>query len=1686
MVAQISDGKIALGGLFDSFKVQVNEYAEIINKFNKLDLSQRKYLGADGKANWEAVAKAIGTTNARAIGYFKTLDNGKGTIDNTSASTEGMATYLKSTGQAFDFAAIKATLLNAALNAGIMIAFTVAIKAVQTAWDKANTTVGEVTEKIDELSSSISELETEYKSLKEAGSENLTDAEQSRLQYLEDRIEREKELKELEEARLIREKYGTNFTDYFDKDNYSHKYSDFKDKYFDNIPNSAESLYYGIQNDNKRVIDMGSKLDEYFASQKKIDEYVQQMKNHSPNEQEYIWAKDLRDKEESNLENLLSNIIEEYQNYKTANIEAEEEIASMQEDMDNPNLSQKDKDNIQKRIDQYNQLIAIADYYISQMRQIDGVPLDTDTDTYYNWFSHLTDEEKDLTHSDEFKQALKEQKESLNGATLSAEDYATVLQSVKNEQNAVDGSVTTSLLSFSDAWQALKNTEDSNLKGQSDDLLKLAEAGRLTTEALQGLSGGMDLIDKTGQSAEQLIKQINNLTDASTQLNTLSGQVSKMSNMLADKKNGTTASASDLAGFDVEVRGLDSWQQFEKVMGSTTSTMEECQKAANALATEWITSGNYLTHLDRSSQQYYETQLSNMGVENAHVLVLEGLAKAGYELTDAEQEQVNQAVAAREQLYQLQLQEAEDFLAKQDLTNATMDTYNALLQEAEGANISKVALIDLIAQEQVFNSNELSVSSKISSLNELASSYLSAASAAKFMNSVTTSAMGNDSRYYTDSYVADQWNEALKESQVSVKVNPVGSSTYKAPTSSSKNNSSSKDSKSEIDWIQRKLDVAQSKVDALKAKFENLFKIKTSKNLSKQIANIEKNLDKTRRAADKTKKSLDSFKLDDSLKKQIQSGKTVDTKKLSSSVKKDVAEYTKLWNKYQKQTATIKSDNTKLNTLRSSRGKYDNLQSQINQMRSLKKITNEAIRAYQREANKVKLSKSLKTKVLNGDYSISEYSSEVQSEIQKYQNYIDKIKELRNETQSLENDIRQAKMDQNQLYIDLADSRKNKSEIIQSNKRVDRSTGLNKSVEYQKKQVKESYKAQIRNAKLENDLVKVKTLQAERQKELNDLSKQEFDNIQNAYEYRLKSNTAQKEAISDYLDLAEARGNIIGKAYYTGQMKSTKKDLKQRKKELADLLESQKGIKKYTEAWYDVQDAIDSVKSAIRQDEIEMANIQKQMNELNFSRFDEFLNKITDITDELEFLKGTLSDTLFDDNGNITSDGMTAMGLTLMNGDAAVSKRDYYKKQLEELDKMYNNGNGTIGYEDYISKQREYKQALQDSINTIVESKKATIDYVKQGLDAQNEALQKAIDKRKELLDQEKLLKEWQQKIADQNKSISRVQRRLDILSQDDSPENQKTIRELKDKLETLKKEQSDDFYDKSIDDQKESLDTMLENAKTQAENYLKDSEKVFSDATAYINANSQVVASNIEKISKDLGYDISKNITNAWKSGGNAIVGYSNTLTDNIGGIVGQISIIKSAWDEVCASADRAAQAIVNASNGTTVKQLNKAQNKTQSSSMIVSAKGGKTSTVTSGVLSGMSTALGTIKKKVKKSSYATGGIATDLVKLSGEDGMTFLQKGESVLTPEQTKALINFRPVIPQLNTMVDMTKNLPINTNVQQSPVYQIDNRTIVEGVATNEIVKDMANVAKQQAENVIKNINKATYAKGVRKR
>ena len=341
-------------------------------------------------------------------------------------------------------------------------------------------------------------------------------------------------------------------------------------------------------------------------------------------------------------------------------------------------------------------------------------------------------------------------------------------------------------------------------------------------------------------------------------------------------------------------------------------------------------------------------------------------------------------------------------------------------------------------------------------------------------------------------------------------------------------------------------------------------------------------------------------------------------------------------------------------------------------------------------------------------------------------------------------------------------------------------------------------------------------------------------------------------------------------------------------------------------------------------------------------------------------------------------------------------------------------------------------------------------------------------------------------------------------------------------------------IYDRSVSDQEKALDDMLTKSQEATENYLKNSNQVFVDALGYVNKNTSQVSQNLEKISKDLGYDISTYITNAWKDSGDAVGTYESTLSSNVPKITAQIQLITNAWNAQCEAANKAAQASANAAAGTdeTTKDTDKKGNSSNGSGnkpKTSSAKdikkyitdhadkakhkksyydtlnrylyektGGKVLSVIEEVqlakmlgvsvkkdLSGTldrQKILNALKKKNIK--FANGGILGDLVKVSGEDGLFIGSAGESVLTKEQTQALMKFAPIVPQMSNLMDNIKNVvPVNNRSVSEPHIEIN--TTVQGVATDQIVKDFENVATRQAENVVRKINQATYAKGVRR-
>lgn len=1675
-----------------------------------------------------------------------------------------------------------------------------------------------------------------------------------------------------------------------------------------------------IQNALSAIAQSG---DEYYKlsdqEQQFLDTYINSLS------QDFIDENNLTN--ETTARTFINNLINDIESGKPEIMKAYNDLFSF--NIDDTDLSPEE---VQKKVNKLIQQLAKAlgeDNWQDLKIRLGFEFVDDNVKDYEDTINRFNDPDKikqffnteGINTSDEVKQ--------FNDLTKGINDADKAIQTW-NEHKKEDNETPISPTSFEDAWTALDSTDDDAIKTLKKDLLEAAEAGQLSSEKFNELDE-TEYFKNLGISADSAIEKINSLVNASTQLSSMSAQISKMSDMLADKKNGTVASASDLAGFDVSVRGLESWDKFEEVMGSSESSMEQCQKAANDLATEWVNDGNFLSNLTDENKQYYITQLDQMGVENASTVVEEALAnkraeeaaqteynttateyntkakteneKVTTDLTDATPKEVAEILAEASASKAAKKSIAELYLSKLDINNTkinTKDDVNNIVAIAKAAGVSKQYISQLqSALDKLVNGNTYSNGTKFSDLQfGMTSGKIDYSSGLPTIDELKKKGTQQQAKKSAEDIVK-QINDSFTEIKMpDIKIKPTGSSSYKSPSSKKSKSKTKSDAAEVFDFIEIKLNNLTDKASKAKDKIDDLLTFGQKKNQTKKaieattkaITAQEKAYKKYMAYANKAAKTQNSKKTSSSSSTSTGGDALYDTatdylglkyvwggasltkgadcsgftqqiyKKFGVSLPHKASYQakmgTKITSKSDLQAGDLVFFGSKNNIthvgIYGGDGKFiesphTGASVRVSKLSSRKDFVSgsrfSGISGSTKTSGKnVKKVKGVSSKTLEhykrliregtlGSDGIASIKNEnLKNALKDYQTYYEKAKACKEQVASLTDqlkdlyetlannpidnasdkieklgtkmDILNAKVgnltfnptkkigtsDIDSLYKQIIKNynsqlsasktaytgatksyNSNKSSLTKSLKKTKaKNIGLTQKEFNSIKSNLKSNKSISYNLinKIENDTLREKCIahneyllakntatdnynqaKEDHTSNVRQARKDRFDKVQERYDNKAGLIEQKKNAVSNSLSIAEAKGQLIGEAYYTRQANAVKSDMKLKQEEAGKLAKKLSTIKFGSDEWYEAQEALNGVYESIQQDEQELAEFQKSINELKFDRFDELLNKLGDITDETDFLIDMLdSDNLFDsDTGMITDDGITAIGLTAQNYDTYLAEAQKYKDAIADLNEMYNDGNGTIGYNDYISKLREYQQGMRNSIKSANDAKKSLVAYVKQGLDAQNDALEEAISKKKELLETDKSLKEWNDKLADSNKNIAKLEKQIAALEGDDSEENRKKLQQLKSDLQDAQKDQSDMLYDHSVSDQEDALDKMLENSKKQAEDYLKDTDKVFSDALTYVNANSSQVASNIEKIAKDTGYDVSTYIVNAWKDGGSAVGDYASTLSSNVPNITAQLSLIESSWDRVCKAADKAAEASAKyagtnvnktqsiglpndsgnsgSNNADKQQELNKLRKKASDITEWISkhsvsathkksyygtlnqylydkqhgqvlskdnevALAKKLGVSVKSDLSGKNDRkkiASALKKLIKDASFSTGGVIKDLVKLSGEDGISFLQRGEAVLSKEQTQALLNFKPVIPQIDSIIGNLKNIPIEKVSLQSPTYQIDNRTIVEGVATDQIVKQMEGVAQKQAENVVRKINQATYAKGVRR-
>lgn len=279
-----------------------------------------------------------------------------------------------------------------------------------------------------------------------------------------------------------------------------------------------------------------------------------------------------------------------------------------------------------------------------------------------DWIDTLTDEEVKLANSKEFEQALEEQKNKINGATLSAEDYTAALQSVKDAQNSIDADEPdTPSLSISETIDQL-NTQlkpvFDSLKSAYQDIFTLDDNGN---EAFTLENVDLSMLD----SIKSDIDELNSMEDV-----------------------------------DINI-DYSSFENLAKVLTDSSSTADDVHNAINALATEIVDSLNpSLSQCSGESYKMVQSILESVGIMNSEQVMISSLGYTYEEYIAAKEEASNVGF---------------------DLANATESEINAFVQEAIEAGNCGEALALLQLKKLLVNSTQINTAADVQQIMNLAS-----------------------------------------------------------------------------------------------------------------------------------------------------------------------------------------------------------------------------------------------------------------------------------------------------------------------------------------------------------------------------------------------------------------------------------------------------------------------------------------------------------------------------------------------------------------------------------------------------------------------------------------------------------------------------------------------------------------------------------------------------------------------------------------------------------------------------------------------------------------------------------------------------------------------------------------------------------------------------------------------------
>lgn len=395
------------------------------------------------------------------------------------------------------------------------------------------------------------------------------------------------------------------------------------------------------------------------------------------------------------------------------------------------------------------------------------------------------------------------------------------------------------------------------------------------------------------------------------------------------------------------------------------------------------------------------------------------------------------------------------------------------------------------------------------------------------------------------------------------------------------------------------------------------------------------------------------------------------------------------------------------------------------------------------------------------------------------------------------------------------------------------------------------------------------------------LYEQRFENVSTKYDGYLGVIQHEKDMLDEFVSQTETAGYITSGKYYDAMSANAKKQQEELKKQRDEMISELNNavnsgtIEKYSESWYSMVNSVDEVTKSIEECNTSLLEYQKNLRELDWQIFDLVQDKISKVADESEFLINLMSNKkLYEDNGQLTDEGMASMGQYGVKYNVYMAQADKYAKKIKELQAdlakdPYN--------QDIANQLQEYVEAQQEAILNAEDMKNSIKDMVSDGIDKELDSLQKLIDKRNDALDSAKDLYDYQKKIKESTKDIADLEKQMAAYQGDASEETKAKIQQIKVDLEEAKSDLEETEYEQYISDQQKMLDDLYTDYETILNQRLDDIDALMADMISEINNNASTIGATIESQADKVGYTLSESMNTIWLSGNGSI---SNVIT--------------------------------------------------------------------------------------------------------------------------------------------------------------------------------------------------------------